>query len=99
MITVQWEGVEMPGGVGVHVGRRLRSRRRLLRMSQSDVAASCGVTFQQIQKYECAASQVSIQMLWNLSRALDVPVSYFFDGIPAEDETRSLERPRQVMQA
>ena len=54
-------------------------------MSQSEVAASCGVTFQQIQKYECAASQLSVQMLWNLSRALDVPVSYFFDGLPSEE--------------
>jgi transcriptional regulator with XRE-family HTH domain len=82
----------MPGCVGVHVGRRLRSRRRLLRMSQAEVAASCGVTFQQIQKYECAASQVSIQMLWNLSRALDVPVAYFFDGLHVDDEPRQAYR-------
>jgi transcriptional regulator with XRE-family HTH domain len=89
----------MPVCVGVHVGKRLRSRRRMLRMSQADVASSCGVTFQQIQKYECAASQVSIQMLWNLSRALDVPVSYFFEGLAAEDEPRSFHVERERLQA
>ena len=66
-------------------------------MSQAEVAASCGVTFQQIQKYECAASQVSIQMLWNLSRALDVPVSYFFDGLPVDEESRAAMARPHVM--
>ena len=89
----------MCGPVGVHVGKRLRSRRRMLQLTQGQVAASCGVTFQQIQKYECAASQVSIQMLWNLSRALQVPVSYFFDGLPPEEEQRSLERRREAQRA
>ena len=89
----------MCGPVGVHVGKRLRSRRRMLQLTQGEVAATCGVTFQQIQKYECAASQVSIQMLWNLSQALDVPVSYFFDGLPPEQEARPMHRARQELVA
>jgi transcriptional regulator with XRE-family HTH domain len=91
MIIVQLEGFPVRAGVGVHVGKRLRLRRRMLQLTQSDVATACGVTFQQIQKYECAASQVSVQMLWNLSRVLDVPVSYFFEGLPLEEETRPLQ--------
>jgi transcriptional regulator with XRE-family HTH domain len=89
----------MCGPVGVHVGKRLRSRRRMLQLTQGQVAASCGVTFQQIQKYECAASQVSIQMLWNLSRALEVPVSYFFEGLPPSEDARPAPGRRQELMA
>ncbi|HYF29454.1 MAG TPA: helix-turn-helix transcriptional regulator [Candidatus Paceibacterota bacterium] len=71
--------------VGIHVGKRIRGRRRLLGLSQRHVAARCGVTFQQIQKYECAASAINATMLWKLAQALDVPVHYFFDGLSDED--------------
>jgi transcriptional regulator with XRE-family HTH domain len=67
--------------VDVTVGRRLKARRRLLGITQKGLAAYCGVTFQQIQKYECAVSRISATTLWKLACVLDVDVSYFFSGI------------------
>ncbi|MDB5425330.1 MAG: transcriptional regulator, family [Phenylobacterium sp.] len=82
----------MSNGVDVIVGRRLKARRRLLGFSQQRVAVACGVTFQQIQKYECAACRLSAHMLWKLSCALDVEISYFFEGMSRDaldDDVRS----------
>jgi DNA-binding XRE family transcriptional regulator len=77
-------GGEMCDPVDVTVGRRLKARRRLLGITQKGLANYCGVTFQQIQKYECAVSRVSATMLWRLACVLDVDVSYFFTGITRE---------------
>ncbi len=63
------------------IGRRLRARRRLLSLSQSDVALACGVTFQQVQKYESGAVTISASRLWSLANALDVPIMHFFEGL------------------
>lgn len=74
----------MEDRVGLAIGRRIRRRRRLLAMTQTQLGAACGVRFQQVQKYESGASRVSATVLWRMSRALGVEVNYFFDGI--EDE-------------
>jgi transcriptional regulator with XRE-family HTH domain len=65
-----------------HVGTRLRMRRLMLNMSQSDIAKALGLTFQQIQKYEKGANRVSASRLQLLCAILKVPVSFFFDGAP-----------------
>jgi transcriptional regulator with XRE-family HTH domain len=67
-----------------HFGRRLLARRRSLGLTQQQVAEVIGVRFQQIQKYECAATKISGARLWELAAALDVPISYFFDGLRSE---------------
>src|SRR5436190_21575888 len=67
--------------IDVHLGRRLRRRRRLLGLTQQQLAGACGVRFQQIQKYECAANRMSAARLWQLSEVLQVPVSYFYEGL------------------
>jgi transcriptional regulator with XRE-family HTH domain len=67
--------------VDVHIGKRLRRRRRLLGMTQQQLAESVGVRFQQIQKYECGANRVTAARLYELARAIKVPVQYFFDGL------------------
>ncbi|MBV9996280.1 MAG: helix-turn-helix transcriptional regulator [Caulobacteraceae bacterium] len=67
--------------IDVHLGKRLRARRRLLNRTQQDVAVAIGVGFQQIQKYECGASRMSAARLWALAQALEVPVSYFYEGL------------------
>lgn len=69
--------------IDVHLGRRLRRRRRLLGLTQQELAGACGVRFQQIQKYECAANRMSAARLWQLAEVLEVPVSYFYDGLSA----------------
>jgi transcriptional regulator with XRE-family HTH domain len=68
--------------VDVHVGARLRQRRQMLSISQEKVAEELGLTFQQIQKYERGANRISASRLHQLSELLDVPLSFFFDGLP-----------------
>ena len=70
-----------PHPIDIHVGRRLRARRRLLGLTQETLASAVDIKFQQIQKYESGANRVSASRLWALAKALDVPVSYFFDGM------------------
>ncbi len=67
--------------VDVHVGSRIRLRRTLLGMNQQKLGAAIGLTFQQVQKYENGANRVSASRLFDLSRVLDVPVSFFYDGM------------------
>lgn len=67
-----------------HVAARIRLRRGLLGMSQTDLAKALGITFQQVQKYERGSNRVSIGKLHQLCTILDVPLSFFFDGIDAE---------------
>ena len=70
-----------PNPVDLHVGGRVRMRRKLLGVSQEQLADSLGLTFQQVQKYERGANRVSASKLYEISRTLQVPVSFFFDGL------------------
>jgi transcriptional regulator with XRE-family HTH domain len=70
--------------INLHIGRRLRQRRRILGLSQTELAANCGVRFQQIQKYECAVHQISAAMLWRVADALGVNAQYFYEGLGRE---------------
>lgn len=71
--------------VDVHVGKRIRQRRWLAGMTQQRLAELVGIKFQQIQKYETGANRVSASRLWDIADALDVDVSFFFDGLKSED--------------
>ncbi len=71
----------MGNEIDTHLGRRLRRRRRLLGLTQQQIAAACGVRFQQIQKYECGANRISAARLWQIAVTLDVAVDYFFEGL------------------
>ena len=75
--------------VDVHVGTRLRERRSTLGMSQTAVGAAVGLTFQQIQKYERGSNRIGSSRLFEFSKALDVPVSYFFEDMPAAARERA----------
>ncbi|MBL8671395.1 MAG: helix-turn-helix transcriptional regulator [Alphaproteobacteria bacterium] len=86
--------------VDIHVGRRLRMRRTLLGLTQQALGMQLGLTFQQIQKYECGANRISSSRLFLLGQALQVPVSYFFDGLPREMTGGSLAKsPERKMPA
>jgi len=76
-----------PNPVDVHVGSRVRLRRTLLGVSQEKLGDSVGLTFQQIQKYERGANRIGASRIYELSRILDVPVSFFFDDMPTEFKT------------
>ena len=71
----------MGNDIDLHLGKRLRRRRRLLGLTQQQLANVVGVRFQQIQKYECGANRISAARLWSLAEALEVPVGYFYDGL------------------
>ncbi len=70
--------------VDVHVGKRVRHRRWLIGKTQQQLAEQVGIKFQQIQKYETGANRVSASRLWDIAEALDVPVSFFFEGLEEE---------------
>lgn len=70
-----------PDPIDVHVGLRVRLRRKSLGLSQQSLAEALDLTFQQVQKYERGANRISASTLFRISQVLEVPVSYFFDGL------------------
>jgi len=70
-----------PNVVDLHVGGRVRMRRKMLGLSQERLADALKLTFQQVQKYERGANRVSASKLYEMARTLQVPVSYFFEGL------------------
>lgn len=68
--------------VDKHIAQRLQLRRVMLGMSQSDLAKRCGLSFQQIQKYETAGNRIPAARLFDICRALETPVDFFFMGLP-----------------
>ena len=73
-----------PHPVDVHVGSRVRMRRTLLGFSQEKLGDALALTFQQVQKYERGANRIGSSRLYEISRILDVPVSFFFDEMSSE---------------
>src|ERR1700719_3453420 len=80
--NVSTERESRPSPIDVHVGSRIRLRRTLLGMSQERLGDALGLTFQQVQKYERGMNRVGASRLFDLSRVLDVPISFFFDDLP-----------------
>lgn len=82
-----------PNPVDRHVGLRIRLRRKELGVSQEKLAESIGLTFQQVQKYERAANRVSASKLWEMARALDTSVAYFYEGLADRPAARGSNGP------
>ena len=74
--------------VDVHVGMRARHRRWMVGMTQQQLGDKVGIKFQQIQKYETGANRVSASRLWDIADALDVEVSFFFEGLDSDTAER-----------
>ncbi len=70
--------------VDVHVGKRVRHRRWMVGMTQQQLGEAVGIKFQQIQKYETGMNRVSASRLWDIAHAMDVPISFFFEGLEGE---------------
>ncbi|MEL6125597.1 MAG: helix-turn-helix transcriptional regulator [Pseudomonadota bacterium] len=77
--------------VDEHVGQRIRHRRWMIGMTQQKLAELIGIKFQQVQKYETGTNRVSASRLWDISHAMDVPVSFFFEGLDPDDQHDALE--------
>ena len=88
-----------PHPIDVHVGSRVRLRRNLLGMNQTKLGKAIGFTYQQIQKYEWGVNRVGASRLFHLSRALDVPVSFFFEDLSPEAAGDGKRRARGLGEA
>jgi transcriptional regulator with XRE-family HTH domain len=72
-----------PQAVDRHVGSRVRMQRLLSGMSQEKLGEACGITFQQIQKYEKGMNRMGASRLHQIARILQVPVEFFYEGVPS----------------
>ena len=94
-----------PHPIDVLVGRRARERRTLEGMSQSAVAETLGLSFQQLRKYEKGGNRISASRLYELAELLGVPVSYFFEGVeegksaPPQDEMLTKRETLELVRA
>ncbi len=84
MANTRWRSPELHP-TDIHIGMKLRMRRQILALSQTDLAARMNVSYQQIQKYETGANRISASLLYQTALALGVPVEYFFEGADALD--------------
>jgi transcriptional regulator with XRE-family HTH domain len=74
------------------LGKLLQRRRRLLGLTQQQLGEAVGVRFQQIQRYEAGLNKITAVRLWTLAGALDVPISYFYDGLEACRQENAVRR-------
>lgn len=70
--------------VDAHVGKRIRHRRWMVGMTQQQLAEKVGIKFQQVQKYETGMNRVSASRLWDIAETLGVTISFFFEGLSAD---------------
>ncbi|WP_296425429.1 helix-turn-helix transcriptional regulator [Yoonia sp.] len=85
--------------VDVHVGKRIRHRRWMNGTTQQQLAENVGIKFQQIQKYETGMNRVSASRLWDIAKVLNVPVSFFFEGLDAQPtaDTGNSDMPADIL--
>ena len=81
--------------VDIGIGQILRRRRIEIGMSQERLAEVLGITFQQVQKYEKGVNRIAASRLWDISRALDLPVTRFFDAA-AKTQVRAPRVEREI---
>ncbi len=72
--------------VDLHLGRKLRERRFVVGWTQAELGDGVGLTFQQINKYETGLNRILAGRLWQFTQLLNVPVSYFFEGLDEKGE-------------
>lgn len=78
-----------PNPIDVHVGSRIKWRRKVLKFSQQQMADMLGLTFQQVQKYEKGTNRVGASRLWDISRILGVSMDFFFEDMDPSIQTQS----------
>ena len=78
---------KIPNPIDLHVGGRVRMRRMIVGMSQERLGEALGLTFQQVQKYEKGSNRIGASRLQQISHILEVPVEFFFEGLPTAGES------------
>ncbi len=74
----------MTHSVDAHVGWKVRKRRWMMGMTQKQLGDSVGVKVTQIQKYETGTNRISASRIWDIAAAMEVPVSFFFEGLDGQ---------------
>lgn len=87
-----------PAAVDIHVGARVRMRRRTAGLTQQALADALGLTFQQVQKYERGANRISASKLYEIARFLSSPVSYFFEGLTGPEAGEGEDQRAQALE-
>ncbi len=82
--------------VDIMVGRQLRQRRQQLGLTQVALAAACGLSVQQVQRYECAYDRLTSAVLWKLAGVMGVEVGYFFATLPPDRDAGPAAAARQA---
>lgn len=88
----------MPHPTDVFVGHKVREARAAKGMTQTQLGDLIGVSFQQMQKYEKGTNRIGSSRLWGISVALDVPVTYFFEGLQGAGEVNQKTLPRRTIE-
>ena len=70
--------------VDVHVGQRMRQRRWMMGITQKQLGDLVGVKFEKIKKYEAGTQHIRARRMWDIAVAMEVPMSYFFEGIEGQ---------------
>tara|TARA_B100001123_G_scaffold129116_1_gene149987 strand:+ start:427 stop:885 length:459 start_codon:yes stop_codon:yes gene_type:complete len=88
-----------PQSVDLHVASQVKRRRMLMGLSQKDLGASLGLSFQQVQKYESGANRITAGRLYNISEILEVQIDYFFEALyePLEESEKAVPRHRKTI--
>lgn len=88
----------MPHPTDIHVGRKVREARAAKGMSQEQLGKMLGVSFQQVQKYEKGTNRIGSSRLWDIARALETPITYFFDEIEDAGSSDQKALPRRTIE-
>ena len=82
--------------IDVYVGKRVRFKRKVLGLTQSDLAEKVEITFQQIQKYEKGENRISASMLYQIAQSLNTSVSFFFEGYAENNASEAVLKDDKV---
>jgi transcriptional regulator with XRE-family HTH domain len=86
------------GSVDEYVGSKIRERRVALGLTQQQLANMIGVTYQQAHKYERGINRISAGRLYSIAKALNVPISFFYEGLEATDKQEVTVRQRKCLE-
>ncbi len=82
--------------IDAFIGNKIRARRHILGLNQTDLGKQIGVTFQQIQKYEKGHNKILASKLFDLAKKMDVDIEYFFEGLDPKNNQHITNPPKDA---
>lgn len=86
------------GQIDNHIGARIRERRIMLGLTQQQFAKRIGLSYQQAHKYELGINRISAGRLYEIARALDTPITYFYEGVADVKPPQLPPRQRMILE-